>query len=477
MAYGKSLRGGLLLWGPPGCGKTHIARAIAGELDATFISVGIHEVLDMWVGSSERNLHGWFELARRERPSVLFFDELDALGHSRTREVTGAVRNVVATLLTELDGLGADNESVFTLAATNQPWDVDPALRRPGRFDRTVAVMPPDESARAAILAVHLRNRPVGEVDLARLAKATHGFSGADLRLVCEAAVELAFAEASASGRLVPVSQSHLLRAVAETKPSVGSWLDHARNYVNYANDDGTYDELADYLKTRQIPTLSTADAHARSAVLRSRAQALRSTGRIKDALDVLRDAVAAAPEDPANFCEIGLCQLDAENWSEARRAASSALRLQPHSQLALRIVALSGCHIPGGSREALDAAKLAVELGPSAPANVNALACVYLEMRTLNAARAQAERALQLAPSLSYVHATVGSIALAQGRLTTAEHHFRVLLHDDPNSWTAENNLGVVALRRGRSVHASRATSSLPFALARSSCPSRTCS
>ncbi|MFM2079042.1 MAG: hypothetical protein RJA49_2932 [Actinomycetota bacterium] len=249
LAYGKSLRGGLLLWGPPGCGKTHIARAIAGELDATFISVGIHEVLDMWVGSSERNLHGWFELARRERPSVLFFDELDALGHSRTRQVTGAVRNVVATLLTELDGLGADNESIFTLAATNQPWDVDPALRRPGRFDRTVAVMPPDESARAAILAVHLRNRPVGQLDLTRLAKASHGFSGADLRLVCEAAVEFAFGEASASGQLVPVSQSHLLRAVAETKPSVGAWLDHARNYVNYANDDGTYDELADYLK------------------------------------------------------------------------------------------------------------------------------------------------------------------------------------------------------------------------------------
>ncbi|MFM2079043.1 MAG: hypothetical protein RJA49_2933, partial [Actinomycetota bacterium] len=202
---------------------------------------------------------------------------------------------------------------------------------------------------------------------------------------------------------------------------------------------------------------MSTPDARARSAALRSRAQALRSTGRIRDALDVLRDAVAAAPDDPANFCEIGLCQLDAENWSEARRAGSSALSLQPHSQLALRIVALSGCHTPGGSREALDAAKRAVALGPSEPTNVNALARVYLEMGTLNAARAQAERALQLAPTLSYVHGTAGSIALAQGRLKAAEHHFRELLHDDPNSWSAENNRGVVGLGGGRGARAAR--------------------
>ncbi len=251
-AYGKSLRGGLLLWGPPGCGKTFLARAIAGELGATFISVGVHEVLDMWVGSSERNLHAIFEAARRSRPAVVFFDELDAIGHSRTRQATGAMRNVVATLLTELDGLGSDNESIFVLAATNQPWDVDPALRRPGRFDRTLAVLPPDESAREAILEVNLRNRPTDRVDLRRIAAMTDGYSGADLRLVCETALERALESATRSGRLEPVTSSLLEQAVREVKPSVGAWIESAKNFVAYANEDGAYDELAEYLRARK---------------------------------------------------------------------------------------------------------------------------------------------------------------------------------------------------------------------------------
>jgi len=143
-AYGARLRGGLLLWGPPGCGKTFLARAIAGEMGAEFLSVGLHQVLDMWLGNSEKQLHEIFEFARRNTPCVLFFDEVDAIGHSRMSLSRGAMRNVVAQLLSELDGVEESNEGIFVIGATNQPWDVDPALRRPGRFDRTMLVLPPD---------------------------------------------------------------------------------------------------------------------------------------------------------------------------------------------------------------------------------------------------------------------------------------------------------------------------------------------
>src|SRR5579871_6043920 len=150
--YGKSLRGGLLLYGPPGCGKTYIARATAGELGARFISIGLSDILDMYLGQSERNLHEIFETARRNRPCVLFFDEIDALGRKRSLMRESAGRDVVNQLLAELDSLNGDNAGVFVLAATNHPWDVDTALRRPGRLDRTLLVLPPDRPAREAIL-------------------------------------------------------------------------------------------------------------------------------------------------------------------------------------------------------------------------------------------------------------------------------------------------------------------------------------
>ena len=146
--YGTSTRGGLLLWGPPGCGKTFLARAVAGELGANFVNVGLTDVLDMWLGNSEKQLAGLFAMARSHAPTILFFDELDAIGHARGNLGRSGSRNVVAQLLTELDGVVGGNEDVFVIGATNQPWDVDSALRRPGRFDRTMLVVPPDGAAR-----------------------------------------------------------------------------------------------------------------------------------------------------------------------------------------------------------------------------------------------------------------------------------------------------------------------------------------
>src|SRR5437588_7894927 len=190
-AYRKSLRGGLMLYGPPGCGKTFIARATAGELGARFLGIGLSDVLDMWFGNSERRLHEIFQHARRSAPCVVFFDELDAIGQKRANlQGAGAMRNVVNQLLAEMDGIGPDNEGVFLLGATNHPWHVDTALMRPGRFDRMALVLPPDEPARVAILEHHLKEKPASGVDRKAIAARTDGFSGADLAHLCEAANE-----------------------------------------------------------------------------------------------------------------------------------------------------------------------------------------------------------------------------------------------------------------------------------------------
>ncbi|MET7302747.1 ATP-binding protein [Embleya sp. NPDC005575] len=247
--YGKSLRGGLLLYGPPGCGKTFIARAVAGELGAGFVSVSIHDVLDMWMGNSERNMHEVFATARRRAPCVVFLDELDALGAKRSRTAHGGMRNTVNQLLTELDGVGDDNEGVFVLAATNVPWDVDLALRRPGRLDRTLLVLPPDRPAREAILRYHLSERPIASIDLGKLVRMTDGFSGADLAHVCESAAEAALLDSVRTGSVRMIDTRDLLAAAKAIRPSTEAWFATARNVAMFANEGGTYDDLVTYLR------------------------------------------------------------------------------------------------------------------------------------------------------------------------------------------------------------------------------------
>ncbi|BDI29240.1 cell division cycle protein 48 [Capsulimonas corticalis] len=251
--YGKSLRGGLLLYGPPGCGKTFIARAAAGELGAKFLTVGLTDVVDMWLGQSEKNLHEIFETARRQKPCVLFFDEIDALGRKRSLSRESAGRGVINQLLAEMDGVGDANDGVFVLAATNHPWDVDVALRRPGRLDRTLLVLPPDAAAREAILRARMQNRPTEKIDYAWIASKTEDFSGADVSHLCESASELAMEDSLAQGSARPIRMEDFKRAMKEVRASVRPWFDTAKNYALFANEGGVYDDLLEYLRARRM--------------------------------------------------------------------------------------------------------------------------------------------------------------------------------------------------------------------------------
>lgn len=251
-AYGKKVGGGILLYGPPGCGKTHLARATAGEVGAGFLSVGINDVLDMWVGNSEKNLHAIFEKARRSKPCVLFFDEVDALGASRSDMRRSGGRQMINQFLSELAGVDTDNDGVLILAATNTPWHLDSAFRRPGRFDRVIFVPPPDAKGREAVLAIHLRGKPTDSVDHAKVAAKTEGFSGADLKSVIDVCVEQKLTDAIATGMPKPIITKDLLAAAKTIRPSVSEWFATARNHALYANEGGVYDEVLDYLKVKR---------------------------------------------------------------------------------------------------------------------------------------------------------------------------------------------------------------------------------
>ena len=251
--YGKSLRGGLLLYGPPGTGKTFIARAIAGEMGAGFLSVTLTDILDHYMGISENNLHRIFQKARNHAPCVLFLDEIDALGIKRSLTRNSGMRSVVNQLLEELDGIGNDNEGVYILAATNTPWDIDPALRRPGRLDRTLLVLPPDEPARAAILHTHLRERPVEGIDLQVLARMTEGLTGADLSHVCDSAAEKALIDSVRTGQPRFMNMQDMYAAIQEIRPSTGPWFETVRTVIEYADSSGEYADLREWMKRHRM--------------------------------------------------------------------------------------------------------------------------------------------------------------------------------------------------------------------------------
>lgn len=251
--FKKKAGGGILLYGPPGCGKTMLARAVANECNASFLAIGISEVLSMWQGESERNLALMFEKARSQKPCVMFFDELDALAFARSKASSDVSRKIVNEFLSQLDGFDNQNDQVLILAATNMPWDVDPAMKRPGRFARQVFVPPPDAVARARIIELALESVPHGPIDVHSIAKATELYSGADVDALVERAKEYVLSEYLETRRERGISQDDLVRAVSELTPTTQDWLRTAKNLVKYAGGDDSYRDLERYLKANKL--------------------------------------------------------------------------------------------------------------------------------------------------------------------------------------------------------------------------------
>ncbi|MFH1788350.1 MAG: ATP-binding protein [Candidatus Altiarchaeota archaeon] len=228
--YKQRVGSGVLLYGPPGCGKTYVAEAIAGEIGWPIINASCGNLIGRYSGQTENNIHNVFEEARRQAGKlggvIIFFDEIDALGLKRTRISEGSNwrQIVVNTLLSEFDGISA-NQNVFIIGATNAPWDVEPALKRTGRFNDCVFVPPPDEETRTALFRMYSEGLPLEEdIDYKLLAEKTKNYASSDIAEICDAAAEFPWKEAIKKGEPRKVNMKDFEKAIEKRKSSLQEW-------------------------------------------------------------------------------------------------------------------------------------------------------------------------------------------------------------------------------------------------------------
>ncbi|HMB95906.1 MAG TPA: ATP-binding protein [Tepidisphaeraceae bacterium] len=215
--------GGILLYGPPGTGKTMLAKATAGEIEATFFRISAADILSKWVGEAEQNVKKLFDAAAGEPRAIIFIDEIESLVPARRDEGSSVMQRVVPQILQGMEGFDKKNISpILFMGATNVPWQLDPAVLRPGRFDEKIYIPLPDLPARLKMLDMYLRNRPVADdVDFEALAKKLEGYSGADLKYLCDRAAVVPFMQSVATGQDGQITTEILAKTVADTPPSV----------------------------------------------------------------------------------------------------------------------------------------------------------------------------------------------------------------------------------------------------------------
>jgi transitional endoplasmic reticulum ATPase len=223
--YDITAGGGILIYGPPGNGKTMLAKAIAHEAHAYFININPSNLLNQWFGRFEKNIEKLFKITSRYSPSVLFFDEIDAIAPKRAKTNSSYMKRAVTALLSEMDGVSTKNNALLVIGATNNPWDMDEAFLRPGRLDERLYVSPPDMTSREKLFEMYLKNAMHDAIDYSLLAGMTENFSSADIKYVCTKAKENVFHEVTETNAIRNINNNDLINAVNSTKPSVSTEL------------------------------------------------------------------------------------------------------------------------------------------------------------------------------------------------------------------------------------------------------------
>jgi len=227
-AYWKKLGLGVIFYGPPGNGKTYLVNAIGGETGSNVIIARINEIVDMYAGNTEKNMHAIFEQARANTPVIVFFDEIDALGMKRSGggggEQQSYMRMAVNQFLQEMDGIEKNPEGIFIIGATNQPWDIDSALKRSKRFGESIYVPPPDYKSRRSAFIYNTRKMPLAHINFGRLARATMGFSQADIEEICDKAALIPAAEEDRTGKRRKIVMNDFLRMIKKHGNSLDEW-------------------------------------------------------------------------------------------------------------------------------------------------------------------------------------------------------------------------------------------------------------